>query len=163
MLLLMSTWVTRHHSFPLEEHNSNPNERDHVKVMGYFNLSGEARGWIGLGCFTKFLHQANVAYPQKNYVSFAYITTLYSECTIVVFKFFYPWWRFWDQRGKNIETKYGCRFGDDSVRAHRNLGSRSLSNSPREWKHYMFTDFSIFLYWVFLLLTQLSVCMKSTG
>lgn len=69
-------------SFPLEECDSNPNKREYVKVMGYFNLSREAQGWTGLGCFTKFLHHVNTAYPQKNYVSCVYITVLYWQCAV---------------------------------------------------------------------------------
>lgn len=43
-LLLISTGMTRHCSFLLEEQDSNPNEREYVKVMGYFNVSREAQG-----------------------------------------------------------------------------------------------------------------------
>lgn len=81
-LLLLSMWTTQHCSFPLEEHDSNPNEREHVKVMGYFNLSREARGSTGLGCLTKFLHQVNTTYSQRNSGSWSYVTL--TACNLYV-------------------------------------------------------------------------------
>lgn len=121
-LLLMSTWMTWHHSFPLEECVSNPNKREHVEVMGYFNLSREAMGWTGLGCFTESLHQANTAYPQKNYLSCTYITMLYWQCAIFILNLFCPSWIVGDQRSKNVEAMVRlCHSQGDSIRAHKQI------------------------------------------